>query len=290
MFAMPPRKHSSNGFTLIEILVAIAVTSLLVVMAAQLTSSTTSTTTDSRKHLDADSQARLIFDRMEYDFSRMLKRDDVDCVFNIQPGNDSAYFYSEVPGYFSGTSNQSPISLVGYRITSLKLERLGKALTWDGQSIGTSTPGSVVFLTHSSGTAADFASTLKGGWPDTVKDDSSDADFHLISDEVYRLEFAFLLKTGTLTTQFSKLSNVSAIVVSIAILDSTSQKMIPTSNNLVSALEDASDAKLTSSPPKTTVSVWHDAANSKDFAQKCGIPAAAASQVRIYQRYFYLKK
>ncbi len=290
MPAQSPRKHAASGFTLIEILVAIAVTALLVVMAAQLTSSTTSTTTNSRKHLDANSQARQIFDRMEHDFSRMLKRNDVDCVFNIQAGNDSCYFYSEVPGYFTGTSNQSPISLVGYRVNSLKLERLGKALTWDGEAVGTSAPGSVVFLTYSSGTTVNSASTLKGGWPDTVNDDSTDADFHVIGDQVYRMEFAFLLKSGTLTTQFSKLSNVSAIVVGIAILDSSSQKMVPTSNTLVSVLEDVSDANLTSSPPKTMASVWQSAVSSKDFAQKCGIPVAAASQVRIYQRYFYLKK
>src|SRR5687768_12952175 len=56
---------SSNGaFTLTELIIAISILTMLTGFVAQLVNSATIVTTNSRKRMDADSQARLIFDRM----------------------------------------------------------------------------------------------------------------------------------------------------------------------------------------------------------------------------------
>src|SRR4051794_37602138 len=93
------------AFTLTEMIIAMAVLTLLVTFVAQLVNSATILTTNSRKHMDADSQARLVFDRMGGDFSRMLQRSDVDYVFSKQDGNDKMFFYSEAPAYYDGGSS-----------------------------------------------------------------------------------------------------------------------------------------------------------------------------------------
>jgi len=274
----PSRK--SGAFTLVELMVATAVLILLVVMVTQLTNSAATVTTGSRKHMDADSQARMIFDRMANDFSRMPKRTDMDCIFSNQATNDAMFYYSEAPAYYDGSAsdftNRNTTALIGYRINSAyQLERLGKLLTWD-TSATSATPGSVVFLTYPptasspSPTASPTpwpASTLTGNWGAAIGSpvgSGTDADYHVIGDQVFRMAFCYLLKpytvsgttypgfysvnpynnlipvhaggttTGTVTGTFqgtgqgTGLQDVEAIIVAIAILDDVSRKIVPT--------------------------------------------------------------
>src|ERR1700677_1784933 len=98
---MSPRKTA--GFTLVELLVSISVLVLLIVLILEVFNSATATATMSRKHIDADAAARLVFDRMGGDLSRMVKRPDVNYIFckqpnnatTQQPGNDAMFFYTE---------------------------------------------------------------------------------------------------------------------------------------------------------------------------------------------------
>src|SRR4029077_16253244 len=129
----------SHGFTLVELLVTVVVLALLAFFVTSLVNSAATITTLGNKRMDADSQARQIFDRMAVDFAQLVKRSDVDYYLkssaNTQPGNDQIAFYSGVSGYYPSTGSQSPVSLVAYRIgTQNKLERLGKGLVWNGVS------------------------------------------------------------------------------------------------------------------------------------------------------------
>jgi hypothetical protein len=123
----------------------------------------TAVTRTGNKHIDTDTQARTVFDRMALDFAQMVKRTDVDYYVkqrsgynghgnghgwgqghNGDKGSDQIAFYSQVPGYYPQTSFQSPISLVAYRINETstsetstnpaygKLERMAKGLLWNG--------------------------------------------------------------------------------------------------------------------------------------------------------------
>lgn len=218
-----------SAFTLVEMLVSITVLVLLVAGVAQLMSSATTAVTNSRKHVDADSQERVIFDRMADDFSRMVTRGDVDFIFHTQTGvagsgkNDKIFFYSEGPAFFGGNASGSDISnvsLIGYRIhlnpdpkdsTKLipQLERLSKGLSWDGApDPSVTTPGGLVFLTYPSGSSVPVTgSTLAGGWGASIGsvannyDDGTDQNYHTVGEQVYRLEMSFLLKDGTISVK-----------------------------------------------------------------------------------------
>ena len=80
---------------------------LIAVFIAQLFNSATATATMSRKHIDADEEARLVLDRMGSDLARMVKRPDVNYIFCKNTGggttgaNDAMFFYSEAPGYLN---------------------------------------------------------------------------------------------------------------------------------------------------------------------------------------------
>src|SRR5438094_9936825 len=67
-----------NAFTLVEVMVAVAVTAMIIFMMGQVTKNATAVARTSDKHIDTDVQARSVLDRMAVDFAKMLKRTDVD--------------------------------------------------------------------------------------------------------------------------------------------------------------------------------------------------------------------
>src|SRR5436305_1810873 len=118
---LPLQRRGTSAFTLAELVVTIGVLVMLVFLATQLLNSAATVTSLGHKQMDADSQARQLLDRMAIDFAQMVKRSDVDYYLKSnatlplrsvpQVGNDQIAFYSAVPGYYSTSSYQSPVSL-----------------------------------------------------------------------------------------------------------------------------------------------------------------------------------
>ena len=137
-------KMRSRAFTLLEIMVSVVVLSILVIILSRIVTNATTITTLGNKRMDTDSQVRPVLDRMVADFGQMIKRSDVDIYakgLDPEAGNDRIAFFSNVPGYYRSNSNQSPISLVAYRINAdtssasyNRMERMGKGLLWNGVS------------------------------------------------------------------------------------------------------------------------------------------------------------
>ena len=276
----------SNGFTIVELLVSIAVLVVLVLLVSRLFSSAATITTLGNKRMSADAQLRPLFDRMAVDFSQMIKRSDVDYYLkssaNAQPGNDQMAFYSAVAGYYPSNGSQSPISVVGYRINSIsgstsfnKLERMSKGLVWNGVS-ATDTP--IVFSPL----------TISATWP-AATNASADSDYEMIGPYVFRFEYSYLLKNGNLSdtpwisghTSVSGMQDVAGISVAIAAIDPKSRVLISDSQltTLTSRLTDFT----TSMTPGALLNQWQTALDGIT-----DMPRPAIQGVRIYERYFYL--
>src|SRR5215211_4781136 len=155
-------RRKSAGFTLAELLVSMGVLVIITLMLTQLMTNATAITRTAHKHIDTDTQARVVFDRMALDFAQMIKRTDVNYYVkqraaynghgnghgwgrgkNADLGSDQLAFFSAVPGYYpSGytVGQRSPISLVAYRVTESnsndpaynRLVRMAKGLGWNG--------------------------------------------------------------------------------------------------------------------------------------------------------------
>jgi len=286
-----PSLERPEGFTLLELLVAIAVLALVILIVAQIVQSGGAVISGSRKNLGADAQAREVFSRFAMDVAQMPKRSDLDAIFSDQTGNKKVFFYSESPGFAASTNNLGTLSLVGYRIgTNAGMERLGKALPWAGN-------GAAVFLTYSStaSTNAVTESTLPGAWNAATGSypsyDSTDTDYHSLAPAVFRFEYFFQKKDGTytLTRDTTKgFRDLSAIVVALAVLDGDSRKIVTDSSKLADALPSPTAANLAANV--LPAELWQNIVNNRTaFAASAQIPAAAASRVRIYQRAFPLR-
>ena len=311
--------NTCAAFTLLELLVAMAVLALLMLAIAHLFTSATFITTTGNKHMDADAQARGILDRMGFDFSKMVKRSDVDYYIKqpgntaAQKGNDQIAFFSEVNGYSSGTP--SPVSLVAYRINTDstsqaydKMERLGKGLLWNGDP-STSTPMVFLPIPIASPLPSPLPTPMPNpaptpAWPQAASSTDSDSDYELVGPQVFRLEYFYVLKgqEGSIInasilsdtpwdtraplnhTSVNGLQDVAAVVVTIAILDPKSRVIVPDSQ-LITLAERMKDFDPDTMPnPGDLAAQWQTAANAST------LPRSVSSSIRIYQRTFYLNK
>jgi hypothetical protein len=231
-FPTAQARRARGGFTLAELLVSVFVVTLIILMAAQLMTSATAITRTGHKHIDTDTQARVVLDRMALDFAQMLKRTDID-YYVKQPtgykghgnghgwgqgkngdlGSDQIAFLSQIPGYYP-TGSASPISLVAYRVNEGnannnpaygRLERMAKGLLWNGVDNGNNSPYPIVFapgqVTATPNPTGPWANT--GPWAAAIENDntgaSQDADYEVIGPGVFRFEYYYLLKNGRVT-------------------------------------------------------------------------------------------
>jgi len=227
-------RQTRGGFTLVELLVSVVVLLIVIFMVSQLMSSTAAVTRTGNKHIDTDTQARVVFDRMALDFAQMLKRTDIDYYVkqrsgykghgnghgwgqgkNGDKGSDQMAFFSAVPGYYPSNpaGEHSPISLVAYRVTEStqswaaasygRLERMAKGLHWAGVDDNNTTnkPYPIVFVP---GQVTTGAGPWGSQWQTAINNDntqstSSDADYEVIGPGVFRFEYFYLLKNGRVT-------------------------------------------------------------------------------------------
>lgn len=293
------RPRCRSAFSLIEVLVALAVLLILSVLTSQLVSMTAKSTQGSSTRTGSEDISRGVMGLMANDIARMVRRPlgDVDALILNLPGNDKLFFFGESPGYMANAqaNDQSSFSLIGYRINrDFKLERLGKALTWDqpGASIG--------FLDPSNASAAGQA-TIAQLWPNTVGQapdfDGADPDFALTSEDVFRIEFCLVDLDGRIFQVTSNwkawedddgdgipnLNEIRAVVVAIGVLDRANRAKIPDLAQLEAALRDPVQVDFDPPNPRLIRSVWESAISAPDFAASVGIPVEAAGSIRIYQ-------
>jgi prepilin-type N-terminal cleavage/methylation domain-containing protein len=220
-----------GGFTLAELLVSIFVLAVILLVVAQLMISATAITRTGNKHVDTDTQARVVLDRMALDFGQMVKRTDVDYYIkqrsgynghgnghgwgqghNGDLGSDQIAFFCQVPGYYpSGvqypTSTQSPISLVAYRVdegnpnnTSYgRLQRMAKGLLWNGMDTQTNQNGKypIVFLPQTISLVTPWAAAVANNC--SGNNSGCDSDYEVIGPGVFRFEYYYQLKNGRVT-------------------------------------------------------------------------------------------
>jgi competence protein ComGC len=229
-FAIATARRTREAFTLAELLVSVFVVTIIILMVTQLMTSATAITRTGNKHVDTDTQSRVVFDRMALDFAQMLKRTDVDYYLkqrtgynghgnghgwgrghNGDQGSDQMAFFSQVPGYYPAgyvSGQQSPISLVAYRVNEssssnpayVKLERMAKGLVWNTVDTNTNQNTAkypIVFLPQT-------MALIGRPWAPAINNDNNannsvDQDYEIIGPGVFRFEYYYLLKNGRVT-------------------------------------------------------------------------------------------
>lgn len=136
---------SSKGFSLIELLAAVSVMSILGLLVTQITLGVASGAKSSMQPVDSYAQARLVFDRLAMDLRNMPIRNDLEYQFGATPASDNVLLFFSLTG-----SNPDPgrpsnenrgAGIIAYRIgldypkeseSRPALLRGSKAVYWSG--------------------------------------------------------------------------------------------------------------------------------------------------------------
>ncbi len=304
-----------RSFTLVELLTAIAVLSILLLFCLSMIGSVSYVADTSERKGDIDTEARQVLDRIGLDIAGMLIRPDVDQFYYLDPttGSDKMFFYSHVTGYFNSdmdASTNNAVTLVGYRINTADnpngqpvLERLAQGLMWDGAG------GGLQYLTFQPQTSATAAPVLLGGtitnqWTSVVGD-TGDATpnpsyYDTIGSQVFRVGICFQLSNGSFSrypgfTNSAPLypgsiTNTVTVVVAIAALDTQSRQLVPAGSwqNLMTTALPINASQLADTPPVLMDAQWNAALTKSGFPQSVGIPDVVASHIKVYQRSYPL--
>ena len=181
--------RAETGFTLAEVLVAVAILAIVLLTFTQIFNSASAIASKDNQRFDADEHARALLDRMAVDFAKLLKRPDLDYYLKSpsapQPGNDQLAFYCALPGYYPSSGSPSPFSVVAYRINAVRqMERMGKGLVWNGVS---TVNAPLVFLPVK---IADIWIAATNADPDL--------DYEVAGAQAFRFEYQYLLRNGNL--------------------------------------------------------------------------------------------
>ncbi len=87
-----PVQRTCRAFSLVELMVAILILTIIVLGLGYIMGHGTVVSRTGNKHIDTDTQARAVLDRMAVDFAQMLKRTDID-------------YYVKGPGTYKGHGN-----------------------------------------------------------------------------------------------------------------------------------------------------------------------------------------
>jgi prepilin-type N-terminal cleavage/methylation domain-containing protein len=330
------RQVSRLAFTLVEMITAMAVLSLLLLIIFSIVGTTLKMTDMAGRGADSTIEAKQVLDRIGADISGMLVRPDIDQFYYKATGNDKMFFYSQPDGFFDPsvtTAGESPVVFIGYRINSTDnplgmptLERLAQGLVWDAsvdKIVNTSTQIDannttlpLTYLTFPARTGVTNAMVATAGsitntWGNDQGqqcpavgslagnyDDGASPYYDSIGTQIFRFEICFQLQNGSFSLNPAltncapaypaSITNTVAVVVAIATLDNKSRKVVPSGSwsKLITALPDPTAQNLSTNCLMDTL--WNNAINQQSFAATAGIPQTAASQVKVYQRYYYL--
>ena len=304
-------KNESSGFTLVELLVSVAILLLILAVCSALTLTAQNLLSSGTERIDADSQARLFFDRLTIDLGAMVMRPDVDYIVKDgtqpQTGNDSLAFFAKAAGYFSASPDPAPrkmLSLLAYRVNgqTCQSERLAKGIGWNTTSSSTpmvflpappSAPGMQIYETWS------LVAGQDNGVPNLNL--GTDPDYQVLADGVFRFEYCYILRDGSLSNvpylssdnALNGWQDVAALYVAIAVLDDRSRLVVAngaTNPNLATLTGLLKDFPLDSTQIYPPLSQWEAVINQPNFAAAAHLPVKIAPFVRIFARTIPINK
>ncbi|MEM6602107.1 MAG: prepilin-type N-terminal cleavage/methylation domain-containing protein, partial [Verrucomicrobiota bacterium] len=206
-----------RGFSLVEMLAAATVFTIISLMVVSMTDGITSAVTSSNQNLDLDSEARLIFGLLERDLDQVVSNGAADLqMIEDDNGtlNDALYFFTESPAFSDfDTVDTGRYSLVGYRTATkkndalaLQFERLGVGLAWDTNTSGSPAQSDaaidqMVFVSYDTlNGAVRSQGQIDNRWSTLINTSTvaEDSPFYsVVGPQIIRFEHCFLLKDGT---------------------------------------------------------------------------------------------
>ncbi len=253
-------RRGRRGFTLVEILVAIAILAFISGVLAQLTAMASHTSQMCQRRSNDFTKARALLDLLTLDVKAGLFRDDLACT--ASPGDMA--FYTQRPGMNSSATRN--LALVRYTIdtsaANSALDRSDLPMSWGSPASNIS-----------------FGNT-------TSLPKLSSVTSHEAAPGVVGFQIRFLLADGTIQSVYANTPDnpLRAIGITLAVVDDTDLTSLKpaTITSIVNQLSSAAAA----SSGSLVKTAWETALQSSfDWS---GCPATLRDNIRIFERVVYV--
>ena len=263
---------SERGFTLIELMVVMAVLSMFLVMTTIVTRNALDLHGATRARLVSERNAAAFMRQLDSDIFQRVNRREAPAKINKQDGNDVIALLTRRQGYaVHGATAERGVSLVSYRIKRNMLERAAS-----GYGFGSTLERP----------AEDLGTLALKEIPTEGPADPAAKAFQVIAPAIIRLEFSFLVREDNKHLLRAKPptdpAQIVAVIATIATLDPDRSRMLSDTKlgSLSKRFPDALDNEL-------PIKKWTDIAANLT-RQMPNMPHSALQQVRVYQGVFTL--
>jgi len=271
------QKGGRGAFSLVEVLVAMAIFLFMAVMVASITGGVSQIAGQSQRRMSVDGGVRQSLSRISADFSRAIIRNDLPFRIEKKSGNDALMFFAAAEGYSAGRG----ITMLGYQVTNASLQRGAETTAW------TSNGTSALSFTSVTNAAASNSYLLI---------DSS--NYEILEPDIFRMEVAFLMGDGSIkstvgtnagsTTYIASFAStprtdssdvIRAVIVTVAAVDSRARSLM-TSSEYSQLANNFSDA----TPGSDPLTAWKGYLTNSALV----LSQPVREGIRIYQRYIYI--
>jgi prepilin-type N-terminal cleavage/methylation domain-containing protein len=254
------------GFTLIELMVTMAILTIILGMALQVTESARLSIRVSEAKSLNDAIARKAFDQISRDLSQMVVREDARIEFQSEPGDDKLAFLTNARGLTSGPE-------VGARVVSLVTYELASDTT-RGKKLLRGSRGHQFDDTATDALVLDPARNFPAIPPDNLQP---------ISNNIIRMEAEYLVQgTNTITRKIDAplvSKNLKGVIITLVTLDDRGRRAVRPDRVETLAAE-FTDATASNNTLETWSKIRDDLASRKPPA----FPKDAVQSIRCYQR------
>lgn len=260
----------SGGFTLLELMVTMAVLSVILVMCLQVTQSSRNAIRVSEARSEHDAIARKAFAPLTEDLAGMVTRADARIEFDNRPGDDKISFLTTRSGITADNA-------VGKRAVSLVRYAMVADPTFGTRLVRGS-------LGHDYEDSASSALDLN---PDKAFPQIPTANEQAVSKNLLRFEVEYLVaETAGVKRQITApttLANLRGIVITLATIDDRSLQAVKPSvfTSLAARFPDASLSA-------DTLAEWSRIRDGLARSGTAGVPRDVLAALRCYQRTFLI--
>jgi type II secretory pathway pseudopilin PulG len=280
MFSLTGRSASRSSFTLVELLVAIAVLALLLTALAQILAFVSGSWLVGRQNSDNMTKGRATLDLIARDLANGVFRPDLPAFVDQNGNPSSASVNYSFPDYafYTGrlTSGTRALSMVDYyqstNSTSSVLERGALPLEYTNAA---------PFET----TALPFGATSLSGLSQLV---AASSDYQQVATGVVAFRFFFFHALGnyySLNYIDNATNRANAVGCTIAVLDASSQQMLAQQGKLSSLINSGAFA-VPSNPTYGFKYTWEQNLNAPGFFN--GYPKKVATGLKVFERVTFL--
>lgn len=299
--ALLRRWKKNRAFSLLELLVAVALTAILGVVILRILEANRGAIRLSRNLTDADEQARLVFGRLQLDLAAMVRREDADFLADNTgaPASGNLRLITAVMSEGAAAQGNRRFSLVSYEVRATSangnrpcVTRAAKPAGWLDPILGADAAGAPASLADGSG----FPVTL------------APSDYLPLAPGAIRLVVGFqlrpdgapaILRDGSQITQTTgqivysppvrSLTNpqvdhrrISCLVIGLVALNEASLDLLTPSE-----VKELADTFFLPTPGQLPSQTW-DPQVTALINSSSAIPLPSRQALRVYQRFFPL--